>query len=124
MKILKTGVILVLFIFGFNSCKKEDSKIENIDIKIEPYQWTWNNSDKRWEYSVSHSYIQTGVLMGYVMASGKELMPYYDAQIGVTYSIVDFTFQNQILITYYDGTNSLAQPAYAKNVYLKIIPSP
>lgn len=119
-----------------SSCKKEDMSeyakkedvkntvIENVDLTIQSYQWTWNSFYKSWEYSHPHSYIYDGVLVGYVMnGQGKQALPFYNANTGVTYGLVDATFDNKILVTYYDGTTSLAKPTNETYVYLKIIPS-
>ncbi|MCO5269474.1 MAG: hypothetical protein M9897_11350 [Brumimicrobium sp.] len=141
MKYLTMG-LLFIGITALVSCKKEDMskyvtkdelsqgqvssdpKIENIDLTIKPYEWTWNSLYKCWEYKYPHSSIYQGVLVGYVMnGQGKQFMPYYDAQTGVTYGLADETFSGNIRITYYDGTTSLQKPSYDKYVYLKIIPS-
>jgi len=119
-----------------SSCKKEDMSeyakkedvqntvIENIDITIKSYEWTWNNLYNTWEYTRSHGFINDGVLVGYVMnGQGKQALPFYDANTGITYGLVDATFDNKIMITYYDGTSSLSSPSSDVYVYLKIIPS-
>lgn len=136
MKIITILTIGLLITGATSSCKKEDMSqyakkedvkntiIENLDITIQPYQWTWNSSYNSWEYSYSHEFINDGVLVGYTInGQGKQALPFYDANTGVTYGLVDATFNNQILVTYYDGTSSLTAPTYEKYVYLKVIPS-
>lgn len=134
MKMIKIGVILITLLVGFNSCKKEDMSeylkkeditIENLNFTIQPSQWSWNSNSQKWEYSITHGFINSGILSGYVQGPyGKEELPYYDANAGVTYSIVDNTAQNQILITYYDGTTSIQHPSYEEFVYLTILTYP
>jgi len=131
MKIIKLLTLGLLFVgaISLSSCKKyakkEDVKntvIENLDITIQPYQWTWNSSYNSWEYSHSHEFINDGVLVGYVMnGQGKQALPFYDANTGVTYGLVDATFNNKIIVTYYDGTSFLTAPAYEEYVYLREI---
>ena len=104
--------------------KKEDVKIENISLTIKPYEWTWNAVYKSWQYTLTHESISNDALVGYVMkGQGKQALPYYDANTGVTYGLVDYTILDRILVTYYDGTNSLSAPSSDTYVYLKIIPS-
>lgn len=141
MKYLTMG-LLFLGITTLIGCKKEDMsqyvkksdlesvtteanpKIENIDLTIKSYQWTWNSTYNCWEYKYGHSSINNGVLVGYVMnGQGKQFLPYYNAQSGVTYGLADETFGGNIRVTYYNGTTSLAAPTSDVFVYLKVIPS-
>ena len=135
--------IAVIALVSLASCKKEDMskyvkktdleqgstaanpKIENIDLTIEPYQWQWDSSAKSWVFSVSHGFINEGVLVGYVMKGGlgKQSLPYYDPNVEAFFGLADMTFSDKINVTYYDGSNSIARPAYSTFVYLKIIPS-
>jgi hypothetical protein len=138
MKTMKFFTLGLLFAgaVAMTGCKKEDmsqyakkeeikqTTIKNIDLTITPNQWIWNAAYKSWEFSYPHGYIGNGVLVGYVMGGqGMQSLPYYDANSGVIYGLADRTYLDEIKITYYDGTSSLAKPSYDKHVYLKIIPS-
>ncbi len=121
-----TGLFFIFF--TFISCskyvKKEDIKIENIDLTITPNDWVWNAAYNSWEYNVSHSYIDQGVLFGYVMnGQGMQALPFYTYDDNITIGLVDQTFNDKIIITYSDGTSTLERPTYDEYVYLKIIPS-
>lgn len=121
----------VVAFLALTSCKKEEyvkkedlKKIESIDLTIESSQWQWNSLYKSWEYSYSHSFINDGVLVGYVMTGqGKQALPYYDASNGVTTGLMDNTYDGKIVVTYYDGSTTLQKPSGQKYVYLKVIPS-
>ncbi|HTH31358.1 MAG TPA: hypothetical protein VL946_08405 [Lacibacter sp.] len=119
-----------------SACKKEDmskyatqddlsnNKIENISLTIRPTDWTWNALLDQWEYAYPHSYIGNGAVLGFYQGiNGKEAMPYYDAQSGVTFGLTDDSVSGSIYITYYNGSESLAAPTTNQYVYLKIIPS-
>jgi len=121
-----TGLFFILF--TFISCgkyvKKEDIQIENIELTITPNNWVWNSTYNSWEYSVSHSFIDKGVLFGYVMnGQGMQALPFYTYDDNITIGLVDQTFNDKIVITYSDGTSTLTRPTYDEYVYLKIIPS-
>jgi hypothetical protein len=146
-----TTMLLIAGIAIFTSCKKEDMSqyttksdlanvatkddlnnvntnptIENTSITIHSYDWTWNSFYKQWEYKYPHSSIGNDALIGFVMSgNGKEALPYYKSSLGVTYGLTDYTFGSPgyIIITYYDGSSTLAQPIGDSFVYLKIIPS-
>lgn len=135
--------ILFIGMTTLMGCKKEDMskyvtkdelsqgqvssspKIENISLTIKSYEWTWNSIYNRWEYKYSHSFINNGVLVGYVLDGGEQFLPYYDANTGNTWGLIDYTFgsPSSIIVTYYDGTTSLQKPSSDTYVYLKVIPS-
>jgi hypothetical protein len=121
-----TGLFFIFF--TFISCnkyvKKEDIKIHNINVTITPNDWVWNADYKTWEYTTSHSFIDQGVLFGYLVTpQGNQALPYYTYDDNVTVGLVDKTSDNKIIVTYADGTTTLLKPATNLEVILKIIPS-
>ena len=61
----------------------------------------------------------------FINGQGKQALPYYDAQTGVQFGLIDYTFgtTGNIIISYYDGSTTLQKPSSSTYVYLKIIPS-
>ncbi len=131
MKIGKLLVGVGMVVGSLTSCKKEDmsqyvkksdlpspstpSTTETKTITINSYDWTWNSLYNRWEYGISHSYLDgSKVMSGFIMSGGFQLMPYYDANNSVTYGLVDNTFDSnnpRIIVTYYTGSSTLAKPS-------------
>lgn len=133
MKIVKLLVGVGIVIGSFTSCKKEDMSqyvkkselpsTETKSITINSYDWTWNSLYNRWEYAISHSYLNDKLLTGFVMSGGDQLMPYYDGDNGVTYGLVDYTFDSnnpRIIVTYYSGSSTLARPSSSTYLTIKI----
>ena len=132
MKIGKLLVGVGIVVGSLTSCKKEDmsqyvKKSENTtetkSITINNYDWTWNSLYNRWEFAISHSYLYDKFITGFVMSGGDQLMPYYDADSGVTYGLVDYTFDSnnpRIIVTYYSGSSTLARPSSTEFIEIKI----
>jgi hypothetical protein len=136
MKIGKLLVGVGIVVGSLTSCKKEDmsqyvkkselpatTTTETKSITINTYDWTWNSLYNRWEYAISHSYLYDKFITGFVMSGGDQLMPYYDADSGVTYGLVDYTFDSnnpRIIVTYYSGSSTLARPSSTEFIEIKI----
>ena len=142
MKIGKLLVGVGMVVGSLTSCKKEDMSqyvkksdlpspatptapitTETKAITINSYDWTWNSLYNRWEFAISHSYLYDKFITGFVMSGGNQLMPYYDADSGVTYGLVDYTFDSnnpRIIVTYYSGSSTLARPSSSTYLTIKI----
>lgn len=137
MKIGKLLLVAVIVVTSLASCKKEDmsqyakksdlpssSTTETKSITINSYDWTWNSTYNQWEYGISQSSLYGKIISGFIMSGvGDQLMPYYDADNGVTYGLVDDTFDSnnpRIIITYYSGSSTLARPSSTEFITIKI----
>ena len=123
-----------MVVVSLTSCKKEDmsqyvkksdlpTATETKSITINSYDWTWNSLYNRWEFGFSHSYLYDKFITGFLISGGYQLMPYYDADSGVTYGLVDYTFDSnnpRIIVTYYSGSSTLAKPSNTAFITIKI----
>lgn len=139
-------LLLCLTVFSsltiFNSCKKEtddDSAyvtkgttinvIQNYDLTISSWQWSYDNLYERWYYQWSCTANSNSLIYAYVMSgAGEQLMPYYTCQSSNAwckqYDLATNLFQSPPYVEFqYTNYNSrTTKPAYDEYFYIIIVP--
>lgn len=110
---------------GTNGLDGKDATAKQFELTIKPSEWSWNSTYNTWEAKFyTSNWSNASAVYGYVMTGqGQVALPYYKYSDKTTISFSKNLFEATpyILITYENGTNSIAKPTSNTLIYLVYI---